>query len=286
MLLPSATLPSGTSAFASGKYAAAQPPRKVVGDDLGSPRPSASRPPKWLVRSTRSPAAQPCGRDVVRVKQHDAAVAGDAAIAIVRAVDRRVELVVAADRRQSEAAPARARAVGSGNVRERARCRGRVEVPRAAPRSAARKPPGCAHAAVEVLEAGHDPRDARRGCGRSPRPARPRSPARRRRAATRARPATIAGSLRSSGEAGFSASLRAVHHAHRILDRHELRPPRLHVALAAAEARQHDRLFGPSSAACGSAWSRPATVSRQRRERRCRVRGVGGRHQRSCRPSR
>ena len=68
-----------------------------------------------------------------------------------------------------------------------------------------------------------------RGCGRSRRPARAQSTAAARPASPAASRATIAGSLQQVGDAGGRAPARRLHHAHRVLDRDELRAAGLHV---------------------------------------------------------
>ncbi len=178
---------------------------------------------------------EPRGGEVVAVQQHDAAIPRDATVAVVVAEDRRVELVVAAHRGEPEA-PRTDRILGErvhGEVRAAV---GRREV--AGARAARQHEPArLAYAPVVVVEPGDDALDRVADpivVGREQLPGR-----RALRAEYRAREVGDDRHLAAQfGRGGLEPSLGAVHRAHRILDRDELEPVVLRVALAAPEARQ------------------------------------------------
>ena len=111
----SATLSSGTSALASGKYVAQLPRGRSYGTTMNA---SATRSPSGhsLIEVDELALDEAELDHVGRVHEHDAALAADAAVAIVEAVDRRVVLVVAADRHHAQAAR-RQREIGQASRR-------------------------------------------------------------------------------------------------------------------------------------------------------------------------
>ena len=112
-LLPSATLSHRDQHVRLGVVGGGAAARDLVRHDLelAARRRSA---PKWLTMSTTWSGAMPRSAHVVGVEEDDPPPAVDAAVAVVLAVDRGVELVVAAHGRQQQLAVGRDRAAGSG----------------------------------------------------------------------------------------------------------------------------------------------------------------------------
>ena len=98
----SATESSGTNTLASGKYVAAQP-RAVSNSTTRKSLARRSTPSSPLTDDVDPvPVGEPARAYVVRVHEDDAAALLDPAVAVVQAVDRGVELVVAAHRLQQQ----------------------------------------------------------------------------------------------------------------------------------------------------------------------------------------
>ena len=114
-LLPTAVESSGTSGLrlgVVGRRAARGAGRRTTTRNAGARRSEPSV--HSLTRSTTWPSAEAERGDVVGVHEHDAAAAGEPAVAVVEAVDRGVELVVAAQRLQQQAALGHVRARRAG----------------------------------------------------------------------------------------------------------------------------------------------------------------------------
>ena len=99
----SAMLSSGTSTLASGKYVAAAPRGRSYGTTMKRLGDALAVVPLADQVDDLALDEAELGH-VGRVHEHDAALAVDAAVAIVEAVDRRVVLIVAADRHHPQPA--------------------------------------------------------------------------------------------------------------------------------------------------------------------------------------
>ena len=177
---------------------------------------------------------------VQRVEEDDAALVMNPSVAVVEAVDCRVELVVAAHGHHHQL-------TGRETV-SRKRVDGEVGLPRRGlERALARevrqiKSAGHAHATVVVVEARNDALDERAYSVvvfDEPLPIN-FTPTPERRARELRHQARLAQELRRRRP---KRSARRVNHAHRVLDADELLARRLNVALGATEARKDQRLL-------------------------------------------